>query len=130
MIEQRLESMDKKFDGVVSSIHEVLREIKATSDRMQRMEIEATELRGHVDLLEQRLQDYFTRSQTTTTTTTSSQPSPSIEDELARYRKRISDIFLISVCMLGIFGVIIYFANNVLNKQAAEVAVKALEHTP
>jgi hypothetical protein len=129
MIEQRLETMDKKIDGVVSNIHEVLREIKSTSDRMQRMEIEATERSGEMKLLEQRFEDYLRRPQTTTTTTTSS-PSTQPEDDLVRYRRRAMDVLVIAICILGIFGIALYITNNMLNKPAATVAGKILEHAP
>jgi CHASE3 domain sensor protein len=132
MIEQHLEMMDKKIDGVVFSIDKVLQEIKATSDRMQRMDIEATERDGRVRLLEQRIGDLLSRPApaTTQTTTTTTSPTPPPEDELVRYRKRAVDVFVISICVLGIFGVVIFISNNMLNKQTAETAGKIIEHVP
>lgn len=131
MIEQRLETMDKKIDGVVSNIHEVLREIKATSDRMQRMDIEATERDGRVQLLEQRIGDFLMRPQVTTTTTTTVPPvAPPMESELERYRKRAVDVLVIAICIVGIFGVALYISKNMLNTQAAATAGKIIEHIP
>ena len=124
VMEERLTHLDEKIDGVDGKVDEALATLKSIERFIHRIELEGKDRDNEVVLLKQRFDVHANGCPQNFHGNSSSNGSE--EDEMAKWRKKVVDVFVIALCIVGILALMVFAEHNLMTRKPPEWRTRRL----